>query len=269
MSITSSSIPVLQGRAAAVLSWKQGELVLERRGETLEIPARAVARVHAEARCVTVELRVLAGATPSVHRIEDVSEAAAVVFADAVNALLPDPVEEVDGGALVVVRSFARTRLQKFRRTLAWCVLGALGGVVGLSVALTATADGPDAQGSAVASGILGGLTVLLIGLCVLFTGPSFHERRLRRHGVTVFAVRTDRPRVYQYADSTGTTRYLSYVSAAPSEQVSYNPQDTSDVLVLRTPFARFLDISVAWLSALAGLCTAPLTIWLAVSALG
>ncbi|MEV8533122.1 hypothetical protein [Streptomyces sp. NPDC051211] len=268
MSITSSSIPVLQGRGAAVLSWKQGELVLERRGETLAIPARAVARLHAEARCVTVELRALAGATPAVHRIEDVSEAAAVVFADAVNALLPDPVEEVDGGALVVVRSFARTRLQKFRRRLAWCVLGALGGVVGLSVALIATADASDAKGSAFVSGIIGGLTVLFIGAFVLFTGSSFHERRLRRHGVTVVAVRTDRPRVYQYEDNTGTTRYLSYLSAAPFEQVSYNPGDTSDVLVPRTRFARILDNSMAWLSLLGGLSTAPLTIWLVVSAL-
>ncbi|MER5961381.1 hypothetical protein [Streptomyces sp. NPDC002057] len=269
MSITSSSIPVLQGRGAAVLTWRQDELVLERRGETLAIPARAVARVHADARCVTVELRSLAGATPSVQRIEDVSEAAAAVFADAVNPLLPAAVEEVDGGALVVVRSFARTRLQRFRRGLAWSVLGSLVGVVGLAATLVATVDGPDAKGSAFVSGIAGGLTVLLTGLAVACIGSSLHERRLRRHGVTVVAARTDRPRVYQYEDGSGTTRYLSHLSAAPFEQVSYHPQDTTDVLVPRTPFARILDVSMAWLSVLAVLCTAPLTIWMVVEALG
>lgn len=243
--------------------------MLERRGETLAIPVGAVAHLRAEARCVTVELRALAGTTPSVQRIEDVSEAAAVVFVEAVNALLPDPVGEVDGGALVVVRSFARTRLQKFRRRLLGCVLGALGSVIGLFVALTATAEGSDAKGSAFVGGITGGLTVLLVGLCVLFWGASFHERRLRRHGLSVVAVRTDRPRVYRFTDSGGSTRYFSHLSAAPSEQVGYDPRDTSDVLVFRAPFARILDTSVAWLSLLAVFCTAPLTIWLVVEALG
>ncbi|MBC2908069.1 hypothetical protein [Streptomyces cupreus] len=94
-----SPIPVLQGRDGTVLSAEQEGLVLERSGEELTIPAEAIARVHAKARSVTVELRAPLGATPSVHRIEDVSEAAATAFADAVNALLPEPTEKTDGGA--------------------------------------------------------------------------------------------------------------------------------------------------------------------------
>ncbi|MEV8533160.1 hypothetical protein [Streptomyces sp. NPDC051211] len=78
------SIPVLRGRGATVLSSGQDGLVLERPGKKLTIPTRAIARVHAEARSVTVELRTLAGMTPSLYRIEDVSAAAAVAFADAV-----------------------------------------------------------------------------------------------------------------------------------------------------------------------------------------
>ncbi|MFJ8295008.1 hypothetical protein ACIQ9R_03945 [Streptomyces sp. NPDC094447] len=268
MSLTSSPIPLLQGRAGALLTWRGDELVLERRSETLAIPARAVARVRAEARCVTVELRARPGTTPAVHRIEDVSEAAAVVFADAVNSLLPARSDEVDGAALVVVRSIGRTRLRTFRRRAVWGTLGALAVVIGLTVPFVDAADGPDGQGSAVVSGILGGITVLALGLAVLFTGPSVYERRLRRHGVTVVAERTDRPRVYRFEDGTGTTRYLSHLSVAPYEQVAYHPRDASDLVVVRNPFARFLDVAIAWLCALLALSLAPVTVWMVVEAL-
>ncbi|MGW2305940.1 hypothetical protein [Streptomyces sp. NPDC001809] len=268
MSLTSSSIPLLQGRAGALLVWKEDQLVLERRSETLAIPARAVARVRAEARCVTVELRALPGATPAVYRIEDVSEAAAVVFADAVSALLPARSEEVDGAALVEVRSFGRTRLRTFRYRAVWGTLGALAVLIGLTVPLVGAADGTDAQGSAVVAGIVGGLTVLAAGLAVLFTGPSVYERRLRRHGVTVVAVRTDRPRVYRFEDGTGATRHLSYLSVEPYVQVAYHPRDASDLVVVRNPFARILDVTIASLCAVLALGLVPLTVSMVVEAL-
>ncbi|WP_405419526.1 hypothetical protein [Streptomyces erythrochromogenes] len=86
-----SSVPVLQGRGATVLTSQDG-LVLERRGEKLTIPTRAVAGVRAE--------RIRRST-----RIEDAAAATAVAFADAVNTLLHDLVEDLAGGALVDVRT--------------------------------------------------------------------------------------------------------------------------------------------------------------------
>ncbi|MFJ3501763.1 MULTISPECIES: hypothetical protein [unclassified Streptomyces] len=52
--------------------------------------------VRAEGRAVTIEIIGPAGSTPAVHRIGGVIEAAATVFADVVNASLP---ERADGSA--------------------------------------------------------------------------------------------------------------------------------------------------------------------------
>ncbi|MFE5796864.1 IS5 family transposase [Streptomyces sp. NPDC056503] len=73
------------------------------------IPLQAVRRVRAEGSAVAVELTAPAGTTPAVHWVDAMSEAAATVFADAVNATLPDRAEEAresaDGSALVTVRA--------------------------------------------------------------------------------------------------------------------------------------------------------------------
>ncbi|MFG2296589.1 hypothetical protein [Streptomyces sp. NPDC048603] len=257
-----SAIPILQGRGSSVLRWELDELVLERTGERLTVPARAIARVHAETRSVTIELRALAGATPAAHRIDDVSAAAAVAFADAVNALLPAPAEEVDGGTLVVVHTFARTWVQRFRRGLAWFSLGFLAAVIALSAVLVDDADGPDGPGRIVLGGIFGCLIVLLFWLGMFFGGSLFHERRLRRNGMTVIAVQADRPWTYSYTDSTGTTRLFKHVSAQPWVPASYDPRKPSDVLVPRNPFQRILDHVVTWLSLFGVLILAPLVIW-------
>ncbi|XIE78455.1 hypothetical protein AB6O49_10535 [Streptomyces sp. SBR177] len=104
----SSPIPVLQGDRGTELRSSGEELVLRRRDAELRIPFAAIARVRAARREVAVELTAPAGTEPTVHRIEDVSAAAASVFAEAVNAALPEraPGEEtVDGATLVVTRS--------------------------------------------------------------------------------------------------------------------------------------------------------------------
>ncbi|MFF3842540.1 hypothetical protein [Streptomyces sp. NPDC001930] len=253
MSIT-SSVPVLQGRGATVLRAVQDGLVLERPGEKVMIPFGAIARVRAEARSVTVELRALAGATPSVHRIEDVSAAAAAAFADAANALLSDPIEDVDGSVLVDARTFTRTWLQRFRRRLGWVLLGCLGGVLALSVTTAVAGDGRAAVTGAVFGLALGVMAVVGIGLGAVCVVPWFHEIRRRRRGVTVVAVQADGPGTYQYTDSTGTTRVFSHPSPAPSVQASYDPRDPSDVFVLQDRSTRLLDITLGPCFLLAGL---------------
>ncbi|MEV7375744.1 hypothetical protein AB0O51_33240 [Streptomyces sp. NPDC090301] len=253
MSIT-SSMPVLRGRGATVLSAVRGGLVLERPGEQVMIPFRAIARVHVEACEVTVELRAPAGTAPSVHRIEEASAAAAAAFADAVNVLLPDPVKGVDGSLLVEVRTFTRTWLQRFRRTLGRALLGCLGGVLVLSVTNAVAGDGDTAVTGALFVAASGAMAVVGIGLGAVCVVPWFHETRRRRHGVTVVAEQVDGTGTYRYTDGAGTTRAFSHPSPAPSLQACYDPRDPSDVLVLQDRSSRLLDITLGPCFLLAGL---------------
>ncbi|MEU7278925.1 hypothetical protein AB0A69_09140 [Streptomyces sp. NPDC045431] len=103
-----SPIPILRGNRGTELRCEGEDLLLRRSDEELRIPFAAIARVRAERRDVTVELTAPAGAEPTAYRVEDVSAAAAAVFADAVTDVLPErPAgeEPVDGSALVTVRS--------------------------------------------------------------------------------------------------------------------------------------------------------------------
>ncbi|MFE2561179.1 hypothetical protein ACFXGT_35250, partial [Streptomyces sp. NPDC059352] len=90
---TTSPIPVLRGSGGVVLQAEDDDLVLTRGREKTRIPLRAVRRVRTEGRAVAVELTAPPGSTPAVHRIGGVSEAAATMFADAVNAL-PERADE-------------------------------------------------------------------------------------------------------------------------------------------------------------------------------
>ncbi|MFC9385793.1 hypothetical protein [Streptomyces venezuelae] len=261
-----SSLPVLRGRGAAVLRAEQDGLVLERPSEKLTIPFRAIARVYAEERSVAVELRTLAGATPAVHRIEDVSAAAAVVFTDAVNALVPRSVEEVDGPALVELRTFTKTWVETYRGKVGRVLLGCLGGILVLAVITAIVGDEKTAVAGAVFMLPFGGMAVVGLWFGAVCTGPWLHETRLRRHGVTVVAEQAaDGPWKYAYMDSTGTTRVFTHPSAVPSVEVSYDPQDPSDVLVLQESSTRFFDITLGPCFLLAGLAALAATIGLSV----
>ncbi|GAA4936717.1 hypothetical protein ACFPM3_06630 [Streptomyces coeruleoprunus] len=105
-------------------------------------------------------MRAPSGATPSVYRIEDASEAAATAFADAVNALLPERTEEIDGGALVVLRTFAKTGRQRFLRRLKWFEFGCLG----VFVALCASAGIAGVEGLAIATVPIGVIATAALG---------------------------------------------------------------------------------------------------------
>ncbi|MFC7793862.1 hypothetical protein [Streptomyces cinereoruber] len=102
--MTAASPLVLRGRGDAVLRFTGAAVVLGRADGEHHIPLEAIESVHPEGRSVEIELIALADAEPAVYRVEDVSEAAATAFADAVEAALPDEVVDVDGSALVTHR---------------------------------------------------------------------------------------------------------------------------------------------------------------------
>ncbi|MFE5937168.1 hypothetical protein ACFQ69_17455 [Streptomyces sp. NPDC056470] len=96
---STSPIPVLRGSGGVVLQVEDDDLVLTGGRKKTRIPFRAVLSVWAQGRAVTIELTAPAGSTPAVYRIGGMGEAAATVFADVVNASLP---ERADGSAEVV-----------------------------------------------------------------------------------------------------------------------------------------------------------------------
>ncbi|MFG2298555.1 hypothetical protein [Streptomyces sp. NPDC048603] len=249
-----SSIPVLRGHGSTVLRPEQDSLILERPGEKLTIPTRAIAQVHADARSVTIELRALTGTTPSLHHIEDVSETAAITFRDAVNARLSDHAEDADGDALVSRCIVTKTWPERYHRKAGWIMLGYLVGVLALAAATAILSDGSDTTGGALGIVAFGVITGLPLWVGLFATGTLFRAARLHRHGVTVVAVRADAPATYQYTDSSGTTRVVHHRSRNQSIQVAYDPRDLSSVVVPPNPQDWFFDIIIGPGFLLAGL---------------
>ncbi|WP_329120766.1 hypothetical protein [Streptomyces sp. NBC_01353] len=262
MSIT-SSIPVLQGRGGSVLYAEEQGLVLERPGEVVTFLAGSVGRVHAEGRSVTLELRAKAGVTPVTYRIEDVSEAAAVVFADALNALLPVPTDDIDGTSYTVVRSLSPTWHQRFLRRIKWLVIGCLGAVVALCVVVAVAGQ----AGIIIGLVPVGGITTAGLGVGAYTVGRWIRERRLIRHGVMVFATPSDAPGVYLYTDNTGTTRPLAYWGSEPFVQAGYDPRDPSDALVPQAPLLRRLNFALGLFIAFCALNGVAMLVFLTVDA--
>ncbi|MFB7375572.1 hypothetical protein ACFC0D_37760 [Streptomyces sp. NPDC056222] len=236
-----SSLPVLQGRGGSVLSADEQALTLERPGEVVTFLPGSVAKVHAEGRRVTLELRAKAGVTPVTYRIEDVSEAAAVVFADALNELLPGPTDDIDGTHHTVVRSLSPTWHQRFLRRIKWLVIGSLVAVVALCVIVAVAGE----AGLIIGLVPVGGITTAGLGVGAYAAGRWIHERRLLRHGITVVATPSDVPGVYLYTDNTGTTRPLKYWGFEQFVRAGYDPSDPSDALVPQAPLPRRLNFSL------------------------
>ncbi|MGW7194624.1 hypothetical protein [Streptomyces chryseus] len=239
MSTTPSPLPVLQGRGGVVLTADRDALVLDRPREQVTFVPGGVARVRAEGRTVTIELRAPRGTAPTVYRVEDVSEAAAAVFADGVIALLPDREDgEVDGTALTIVRSLTPTWHQRFVRRLLW-------GMFGFFVTLVACAVAAGLAGTAVsviAIVVFGGITWASLGVGVYTVRRWLRERWLRRHGITVTATAAATPGAYVYMDDTGTYRGFMHGEDGPYVTVSYDPRDPADVLVPQASHLRLLN---------------------------
>ncbi|MFF9338248.1 MULTISPECIES: hypothetical protein [unclassified Streptomyces] len=97
--MTATPSLVLRG-GESVLRFAGGPVTLHRTDKEHHIPLAAISFVHAEGRSVAIVLTASGANEPTIYRVTDVDEAAALAFADAVTAALP-AVPAPDGAALV------------------------------------------------------------------------------------------------------------------------------------------------------------------------
>ncbi|MEU3687672.1 hypothetical protein [Streptomyces narbonensis] len=241
MSIT-PAIPVLRGPGGTGLRAEGQALLLRRPQEEAHIPFKAIARVRAEGRAVAVELTAAVGAVPAVLRLEDVDEAAAMAFADAVNAVLPEHPEAVDGTAYTTGERLGDLYAARhFRRVKRGALYGFLA-IVALCVLVIGTGH-PAALIGIIPSGFFG-LLFLLLGWATSY--PSYEEWYLRKHGVTVTAERVPGEKAaYTYVDPMGLHRNVRKFANSWTIEVAYDRQDPGRVVVLRSRAMRWLDISL------------------------
>ncbi|MFE4615242.1 hypothetical protein ACFRJ7_03930 [Streptomyces sp. NPDC056747] len=252
MSIT-PSIPVVQGSAKTTLQHEGDALLLSRRHDEVRIPLAAIAQVRAEGRSLTVELTAPAGATSYTHRIDGVSEAAAVMFAAAVNDALPGTAGRdttADGTALVETRTRPAGERERKTRLVMWWSAGAVG-LVALLCVLIAVAGQPVGIVLFVPLGfVAAGATVL--GLVSL--NSWYREFRLTRHGITTLAAEDPgRPGTYLYIDPAGLVRQVLTWPGRLSTAVSYDPRNPADVILPRSTFARRGELCWGLFCALCG----------------
>ncbi|MET8748300.1 hypothetical protein [Streptomyces sp. NPDC004728] len=277
MSIT-SPIPVLRSSSGTVLQFDGDALVLRRKAEEIRIPLLAVRLIRSEGRAVAVELTAPAGTAPSIHRVEDVSEAAVTLFADAVNAALPMRTEEaetVDGSTLVTAHALIESweeglKSRRKRRRKIWVLavglfFFALALAVGIhgewTIALEILLVGPFGAGS-IAFGAMGADNV-------------YRKWYLPRNGITVEAGRAGNTHIlggrfgtYVYTDLHGVSRSVYTRSSAPIVQVAYHPDKPYFVTVCESRSSTAGDAAFAMVLLLFGLGVEGVVITLAVAAL-
>ncbi|MFF5917456.1 hypothetical protein ACFY8C_03810 [Streptomyces flavochromogenes] len=235
-------IPTLGGPQGTGLRATGDALLLRRVQEEVHIPLKAIGRVRAEGRAVAIELTAAAGAVPAVHRFEDVDEAAAAAFAEAVNAALPEEKEMVDGTRYLSGNRLGDLNTVKlFRRLKRAALYGALV-IVALCVLVIAT--GHAAGIVAIIPGGAFALFFLVLGCGAGY--PSYEEWHLRRHGVTVAAERVPGEQgTFLYEDPIGLQRTVRSFAAAWTIDVAYDPEDPGRVVVLRSRGRRLLDVAL------------------------
>ncbi|MFF2775932.1 hypothetical protein ACFVU3_13580 [Streptomyces sp. NPDC058052] len=220
-----SPVPVLRGSGGVVLQAEDDELVLTRGHEETRIPFQAVRTVRAEGRVVAVELTAPAGSNPAVHRVGGVSEAAATMFADTVNASLPEHADEsaesADRSALVTVSTLTESDEDaNFRGLTFWAWTA---GLLILAMAVVIGILGPMAMAVLFLMVTPFGVGITAFG-AVLMRG-LYDIWHLPRHGITVEAKRDGVS--YVYTDMQGATHSrvdLLGRSTAPTVQVAYRP---------------------------------------------
>ncbi|MFD8015777.1 hypothetical protein, partial [Streptomyces sp. NPDC059762] len=136
MPIPIASLPVLVGRDGIVLSVENEGLVLDLPTEQIVFTADGLGRLRAEGGTVLIELRAKTGATPRVHRIDDVDPDGAVLFVDTINDLLANRTDrdDVDGARFAAIRSLAPRWRHRFARRVRRGVLFYLLALVVLAV---------------------------------------------------------------------------------------------------------------------------------------
>ncbi|MCX5390615.1 hypothetical protein [Streptomyces sp. NBC_00094] len=228
--MTASPSLVLRGSGSTVLRFEGegGAVSLGRPGEDHRIPLGAIAHVRAEGRVAMIELTAPTGVEPASYRVEDVSEAAATAFADAVNAALPERTEDaVDGSTLVTTHLTPPTPAPARRRIGTVGVVGLC--VLAVAVALCVTAGVAGGWGYAVTVLFPVPFALLGAGIAGVIGHGLYAQRAYPKHGITVMAEFSHydaRSRVYRYADTTGAEHTyngsggqwieLSYLPRAP-----------------------------------------------------
>ncbi|MFI7008401.1 hypothetical protein [Streptomyces sp. NPDC050145] len=245
MSIT-SPIPVLHNSGGSTLRYEDEALVLRRSDEEVRIPLPAVARIHAEGRAVAVELTAPTGTAPAVHRLDDVSEAAAALFAEAVTAVLPERAagaDPVDGSALVVVRALTespdeeRRRRAKRRTRIGIATVGS----VFLALALAVGIHGQPIV--ALLTLLVGPVGAASLAYAWMGAEDLYLQWYLPRRGITVQARRVGQSRImggtfqtYVYTDLHGESRTVHHRGGGATVEVAYHPDKPH---IVRIPESR------------------------------
>ncbi|MGW0117025.1 hypothetical protein [Streptomyces sp. NPDC003327] len=227
--MTTAPSLVLRGSGESVLRFEGGPVTLRRADKEHHIPLEAIALVHAEGRSLAIALAAAGASEPTVYRVTDVSEAAAVAFADAVTAALPAPAGEVDGAALVTTRTLAAPEPRPVRT---W-VLGGLAAAPLVALGVYIGVAGPRIEyaivyGMALVFGAIGSFMVWSMG------GEAYRQWRLPRHGITVlgeFTHYTNNRKVYRYTDTEGGRHTYTATSGPNRIELAYDPRDPERVV--------------------------------------
>ncbi|MFI9118644.1 hypothetical protein ACIGW0_04420 [Streptomyces bikiniensis] len=221
--MTAASPLVLRGRGDAVLRFTGAAVTLGRTDGEHHIPLAAIEGVYAEGRSVEIELVAPVETEPVVYRVEDVSEAAATAFADAVEAALPDQVAEVDGSTLVTHRPPVAPAPRGHRTKL--LVAGIAVPVLALDVFL-----GVAGRPEHAATFWLALLVTAVGGYLAFFMGQGLYRMwHLPRNGITVHARLshyTNNTGVYRYTDTTGASHTYTDRMGGNTVELAYDPRD-------------------------------------------
>jgi hypothetical protein len=247
------SAPVLRGSGGAVLRHEDDALTLRRGDEETRIPLRAVRDVVPDGRAVTVKLRVPAGATPVVHRVEGSNAAAVSLFATAMGtalAGLPESDPSFDGAALVTTRSLRtpptpRTPVSAGAQARAgvWLLVTLVPGLatlVGTSVLFVMHGE-PGMLLLAVPMGIV---TVLFNATSGVTAQRATKMWLLPWRGITVMAVRTSpygKRGIYEYTDPSGKTHSYYRDAYASEIEICYHPDDPAESVGVYPVYMRVL----------------------------
>ncbi|MEU9038440.1 hypothetical protein AB0D45_26575 [Streptomyces sp. NPDC048352] len=243
MSIT-SHIPVLHAGRETVALVENDVLIVRRPHEQTHIPLKAISRVLVEGQSVTVELTAASTTDRThVHRVWDVVDAAAAVaFADAVNAARPgrsEKTEAIDGADLVwgerLYQPSYRNWLRRMKRGALVATLVAIGSCV-----LVGFMGSPAAMIFIIPLSFFG---ILILTFGTFLAYAPVEERYLRKHGVRTAAIRLqDQPGRYAYTDPGGLVRTVRHSIPTWSIEAAYDPRDPGRVLPLRSRGRRIRD---------------------------
>ncbi|WPO69492.1 MULTISPECIES: hypothetical protein [unclassified Streptomyces] len=159
--------------------------------------------------------------------MDDVSEAAAGLFAEAVNAVLPERPASAEGSRLVTTRAVTESQEERDKRRRRWWGTAVVLVCAGLAAAVAAHG----VWTFAFLIMLVGPVGALLTAIGADMVRLRYRSRYLLRHGVTVEARRVSEIRVlggefgmFVYTDMHGVERSVNVKSRSATVQVVYHP---------------------------------------------